>query len=251
MQGKQNLPCFKNKYKLKSVKRLSILLVFLVFLFSCSSTSMDLDSDGNTSSSSEDEIVSALTLLLSDTFSLTKENISIAKEEIADAAGNLDQYENYLPRFDELKESYLSSLSDLAENAARDAIDYLESLNIVISSNSRSFINDRTLSSFLRSSIKENVRMHIVSYLRSNSSEARAIYDAIKTECDIINVNMENLRKVGADLYLPRFEFISYSSFADMVFNILFDRLEENEMILKNRPLDEDTDPLYRVFWSY
>ena len=121
----------------------------------------------------------------------------------------------------------------------------------MISSNSRSFINDRTLSSFLRSSIKENVRMHIVSYLRSNSSEARAIYDAIKTECDIINVNMENLRKVGADLYLPRFEFISYSSFADMVFNILFDRLEENEMILKNRPLDEDTDPLYRVFWSY
>ncbi|MGN1164345.1 MAG: hypothetical protein ACI4S4_06010 [Candidatus Ornithospirochaeta sp.] len=223
-----------------------VFLALSVLLSSCASTDGGDKSAGKEATEREK---SAVELLSIDMFS-SLSSFSIPNSDLAPALPySYIVYESYVPSFDHLEDSYLSSVAFIAEKAISEYMPVLRNIALEKAEEPLAYIAGDTS---LSDELKEEYMSFLVSliedaFIKESDviEEAFSISEKVFSE---IRIGYRNLGNVGKGEDLPVAEGIDYSEAARLAATAFFLTLGNSERVLKNTPASADSP--YSVFWE-
>lgn len=172
----------------------------------------------------------------------------------SDMAGLLDgsvgAYEDYLPLYDVLLDSYLQELVKTAEASSQWALDTLEKMEPGLPADLLPYVGDTRITEYIAEKTRAQMTIILTSHIASGMGQADEKWNAFATECGIIKANYDNLNQLGLVLDLPDPRPIGASQLSALVLDRMYAALEDAETYLKNRPLSGNDNEAYYVFWQ-
>lgn len=220
-------------------------LLFLLIYASCSTAE-----DVHQSTVSEADAMSALNLLYCDSLDLSSSTFSLNSDDVRLLFPlSIDDYRRDLLRYDELFSDASKKLATLLENAALSALSSLKEFDFKVEDPVESLVENNLFSSN-RSAIINHVRPVISEYIENEKEEFDNSYSLLSFECLVLKANYENLESVGFTSTLEPVGAFSYENAALFAATKLYESLVESEARLRNTPLSQQENPLYRLFWE-
>lgn len=208
-------------------------------------------SRGGVDSESEDDsgytAADAVTILCSDmlTSSDFVLNPSLLEEAIP---SSYSAYREYVPLYEEYRDSYLSAIAKLAETLIKESFDIINAYAAELSQNHQRYIaEDIPLYMDLESLASSSVRDILAQELR-NSDELQKFFEPSYKEFSAIKAVYENLSSISIIYDIPEAEPVDVDKIAAIAVKEFFTTLGEVETFLKNRNYDKSSS--YAYFWE-
>ena len=225
--------------------KVAILLLSLLFLFSCASTEKSEESEA---SATEERRKDAVALLSFDMFSSVEDWEMDTSVLSSSLPSSFTVYSDYVPSYGELELKYVSSISRLSE-AVRTSLPLLATYASSLIDEPEKYISDDdSFTSELKNISLEEVEVIVLSALKEHSAEINESFLQVKRVFDEIRTAYANLSKVEKGVALPEASGMDFNVAAHLVSESFFNDLGSLERTLKNTPASSDS--LYAVFWE-
>ena len=226
--------------------KVAILLLSLLFLFSCASTEKSEESEA---SATEERRKDAVALLSFDMFSSVEDWEMDTSVLSSSLPSSFTVYSDYVPSYGELELKYVSSISRISEEAVRTSLPLLATYASSLIDEPEKYISDDdSFTSELKNISLEEVEVIVLSALKEHSSEINDSFLQVKRVFDEIRTAYANLSKVEKGVALPEASGMDFNVAAHLVSESFFNDLGSLERTLKNTPASSDS--LYAVFWE-
>ena len=227
--------------------KVAILLLSLLFLFSCASTEKSEESEA---SATEERRKDAVALLSFDMFSSVEDWEMDTSVLSSSLPSSFTVYSDYVPSYGELELKYVSSISRISEEAVRTSLPLLATYASSLIDEPEKYISDDdSFTSELKNiSLEEEVEGIVLSALKEHSAEINESFLQVKRVFDEIRTAYANLSKVEKGVALPEASGMDFNVAAHLVSESFFTNLGSLERTLKNTPASSDS--LYAVFWE-
>ena len=159
-------------------------------------------------------------------------------------------YEGYLPLYDVLMASYIQEIQSVAESSSIWALNALSDLDLELPENLSPYLKEEMIMEYIESETRPKMEAMLSNHISAIMDKADEKWNIFATECGIIKANYDNLNQLGFVLFLPEVKPIAAVQISSLVLNKLYFALESTENYLKNRPLSENDNPVYSVFWQ-
>ena len=230
------------------MKKLIILILAATMAASCSTTK---ETGQELPVYDEISLQNAFQVLVSDCLSSVDGYSSFSKSEIQNLLDDsIKAYEGYLPLYDALMASYIQEIQGVAESSSLWALDALSNLKISLPENLNPYLKDEMIMGHIESETRSEMEEMLADHISAIMGSAEEKWNIFATECGIIKANYDNLNQLGFVLSLPEVKPIAASQISSLVLDKLYFALESTETYLKNRPLSENDNPAYFVFWQ-
>ena len=226
--------------------KVAILLLSLLFLFSCASTEKSEESEA---SATEERMKDAVALLSFDMFSSVEDWEMDTSVLSSSLPSSFTVYSAYVPSYGELELKYVSSISRISEEAVRTSLPLLATYASSLIDEPEKYISDDdSFTSELKNICLEEVEVIVLSALKEHSAEINDSFLQVKRVFDEIRTAYANLSKVEKGVALPEASGMDFNVAAHLVSESFFTDLGSLERTLKNTPASSDS--LYAVFWE-
>ncbi len=247
MRIKANLPNVWNKSIVCDVKKLLATAFAFIILAGCATT----DRSNPPVVTADITLEEAFDVLVDDCFSTAS---GYGDFTTSDMAGLLDvsvqAYEDYLPLYDVLLDSYLKELVELAEESSEWGLDTLRKMDIALPGDLLPYVGDMMIMGYVAEKTRAQMAIMLTSHIASEMGPADEKWNSFATECGIIKANYDNLNQLGFVLQLPDPSPVGASQISALVLERMYSALAEAETYLKNRPLSENDNEAYYIFWQ-
>ena len=220
-------------------------LLLMVLLTACQSTE-----DMAKSMITREEAEMAIEVLYKDSIALTREDFNLDSDDVSQLFPSaLEAYRERLARFDVLYDNAATALADLLNDAVKNTLPVLDSYDYSLENPNQSLVESNLFSSN-RIQIINLTRPGILSYIRNHGKSFEAAYNELIFECSVLRANYENLENVGITSPLKEIGQFNYGQAASFAADRLYGSLYQSEIRLRNMPLSQQDNDIYRYFWE-
>ena len=225
--------------------------LFFLILLILSCTSTERSSERLFTAEDASRILHSLSVLIDDDISISSKEAVITREDVMTLVPiSMRTYKDYLPLYDKLEHEYVTSIAERANEAIRNAFEYIRTDSYTLSREPGYYLDLRV---YVSSEYEENRSDEILSIIKESLDESKesssSSLSALMEETRNVKKNYDNLNSIGYGVILPDAKGIDEEELALMISNNIFDTMREVEMRLKNTPLDDPSSP-YQVFWE-
>lgn len=230
------------------MKKLIILILAATIAAGCSTTE---ETRQETPAYDNISLKNAFQVLLSDCLSTVDGYASFNQSEIYNLLDDsVKAYEGYLPLYDVLMTSYIQEIQDVAESSSLWALETLSNLEMALPENLSPYLKEEMIMEYIEKETRFKMEPLLSSHISTIMGNTNEKWNVFATECGIIKANYDNLNQLGFVLFLPEVKPITVAQISSLVLDKLYFALESTENYLKNRPLSENDNPAYSVFWQ-